>query len=100
MPNTLKGVKVKGQQYHFDHEYLDNNPIPAYDTDTEGFVLIAHECSLEWSPIDNVLDSSGASAGDVLMATGQGIAWRSVSGFPTYDTTYPSDDGGKVLTVN
>lgn len=105
----LKGVKVNGQTYHFDHEYLENNPIPAYGcNDKIGKVLSVNDYNkLEWMEVIPPFDPT-ADDGDVLTVEKNGsyteLVWKSIDGWssplPTYDTTYPSSDEGKVLTVS
>jgi hypothetical protein len=96
MPNALKGVRVDGQAYHFDHNYLDNDPIPdflpATDTVRVSDAVLGKsrtDDSLMWR---YMLPNGGYSDGDVLTVGNNGeVKW---------DTVIPQDGNpGEVISM-
>lgn len=86
MPNTLKGVRVNGENYHFDHDYLDNNPLPTWHASDSGKTLAVNgQGELRWSsPSALIVDSVAGSLyeGEVPTYVNGNLEWRSP--MPTY----------------
>ena len=98
----LKGVKVNGQAYHFDHEYLENNPQELPDAGGQAGLLLttnSNDGEPFWSSLFSVLtDGLTYSSGDVLTISDH-LEWKAIR--PGDDLpSYSASDRGKCLTVD
>lgn len=73
----LKGVRVDGVTYRFDHAFLENNPeeMPAYDEGDVGKALVVHDSSelcLLWAAINQLPPCYSSDDGKLLSVDDEG----------------------------
>ena len=96
----LKGVRVDGVTYRFDHEFLENNPeeMPAYGSNDEGKALVVGESGQElvWTTINQLPPCLSADHDKLLSVDDEGHPqWAELDLLPHVDEW----DSGMVLGV-
>lgn len=96
----LKGVRVDGVTYRFDHEFLENNPeeIPAYDEGDDGKALVVGNSGqqLVWTTINQLPPCLSSDHDKLLSVDDEGHPqWAELDLLPHVDEW----DSGMVLGV-